>query len=239
MASATCAAGVLERVTRKRHAQQRIDVIGGNLLRNRRTNDEHEFAACFERVRLCGKVGQPSAPHFLVQLGELAQQIATSRSPIASARSASERASRSTIRKPRAWRQFAQDRGGAGAARLFLDRQKSFEIKPVGGKSGERQRRENRRCAGQRMHRVAGCLRRAHKLEAGIGNERRAGIGHQCDGGALRKPGKQFQQRLVGVVVVIGRKRRGDAEMIDELAGDTGVLAGDEVAPGERPAPAA
>ena len=81
---------------------------------------------------------------------------------------------------------------------------------------------------------MAGLARRAHQLVAGIGNQRRAGIGDQRDRFAVGKPRQQLRPRLGGVVLVIGRQRRRDAVMLEQLAGDAGVLAGDDVGGGQH-----
>ena len=60
-------------------------------------------------------------------------------------------------------------------------RQEAFEEETVGRQAGDIQRRQHRRGAGDRRHRVARVLRRAHQLVAGIGNQRRAGVGDQRD----------------------------------------------------------
>ena len=80
---------------------------------------------------------------------------------------------------------------------------------------------------------MSGLVHRAHELEAGIGDERRAGIGHERDGVALGETRDQLRPRLGGVVIVVGRQRRRDAVVIDELAGDAGVLASDHVGGGQ------
>jgi hypothetical protein len=71
--------------------------------------------------------------------------------------------------------------------------------------------------------------RRAHQLETGIGDERRAGVADQRNSGAVGETGKQLRARLRGIVVVIGGERGRDAVMVEELAGDAGILAGDEI----------
>ncbi len=81
---------------------------------------------------------------------------------------------------------------------------------------------------------MAGFLRGAHQLESGIGNQRRAGIRNQRDGGAVGEPAQQHRPRLGGIVLVIGRERRCDGVAVEQFAGDAGVLAGDQVGAGER-----
>ena len=51
---------------------------------------------------------------------------------------------------------------------------------------------------------------------------------------AFGEPRQQLRPRLGGVVVVIGRQRRRDAVMVEQLAGDAGVLAGDQVGAGQH-----
>ena len=56
-------------------------------------------------------------------------------------------------------------------------------------------------------------MRRAHELEAGIGDQRRAGIRDQCDRGAFGDAREQLRARRLRIVLVIGRERRGNAVM--------------------------
>jgi len=69
----------------------------------------------------------------------------------------------------------------------------------------------------------------ARQLEAGIGDQGRAGVGHQRHRGAVREPRQDFRPRFRGVVLVIGRERGRYPVVVDQLAGDAGILAGDEV----------
>ena len=71
-------------------------------------------------------------------------------------------------------------------------------------------------------------------LKPGIGNQRRAGVGHQRDRLAGGEPRQQLRPRRGGVVLVVGRQRRGDAVMVEQPAGHAGVLAGDQVGGGQR-----
>ena len=117
---------------------------------------------------------------------------------------------------------------------VCLRRQKSFEEKPVGRQRRHRQRRQHRGGPGQRDHRMAGGADLAHQLEAGIGNQRRAGIRDQRDRGALRQPFQDFRPRQRGVVLVIGFEQRRDRVALGQPAGDAGILAGDDVDAGQR-----
>ena len=81
---------------------------------------------------------------------------------------------------------------------------------------------------------MTGLAGRAHQLVTGIGDQRRAGVRHQRDCLACGKTRKQLRPRFGGIVLVIGRERRRDAVAFGELAGDAGVLAGDDVGAGEQ-----
>ena len=81
---------------------------------------------------------------------------------------------------------------------------------------------------------MAGLLGGAHQLESRIGNQRRAGVRHQRDRGAVGEPAQQLGPRLRGIVVVVGRQRGRDGVAVEQLAGDAGVLAGDQVGAGQR-----
>jgi len=68
----------------------------------------------------------------------------------------------------------------------FPGRQKSLEENRSVG-SAATESADNRRGAGHRDHGVAGGADLAHQLEAGIGDQGRAGIRYQRDRGALRQ----------------------------------------------------
>ena len=128
----------------------------------------------------------------------------------------------------------AREFGDARAPRGLLGRQEAGEEELIGRQAGNRQRRQQRRGAGQRRHRVARLLRGAHELESGIGDKRRAGIGDERNGGAFGQPAQQRRPGLRGIVVVIGRERGFNPIAIEQLTGDAGVLAGDQVGAGQR-----
>ena len=82
--------------------------------------------------------------------------------------------------------------------------------------------------------------RLATELEAGIGDQRRAGIGYQRHRLALARCAGAARPRLGGVVLVIGRERRLDAVAREQLARDAGVLGQDRIRRRRgSPAPAA
>ena len=72
----------------------------------------------------------------------------------------------------------------------------------------------------------------AHQPVAGIGDQRRAGIGYQRDRAARREFFQDLRPRALGVVVVIGGQRRRQPVMIEQLARDARVLAGHEIGGG-------
>ena len=113
-------------------------------------------------------------------------------------------------------------------------RQKAFEEKPVGRQRRHRQRRQHRGRSRQRDHGMAGGADLAHQLEAGIGDQGRAGVRHQRDRSALRQFFQDLWPRQCCVVLVIGFEQRRDRIALGQPAGDAGVLAGDDVDAGQR-----
>ena len=104
-------------------------------------------------------------------------------------------------------------------AACFGGRKPSKKNRSVGS-AGDAERGQHRRRARQRGDRVAGLARRAHQLVAGIGNQRRAGVGDQRDGFAARRAAPAiFGRASAGVVLVIGRERRGDAVVLGRACG--------------------
>ena len=69
----------------------------------------------------------------------------------------------------------------------------------------------------------------AHQFEAGIGNQRRAGVRDQRNRSALRQPLQDLWPRGFRVMFVIGLELRGYCVTLGQTAGDAGVLAGDDV----------
>ena len=122
-------------------------------------------------------------------------------------------------------RRDARELGDARAPLALLRRQEAFEEEPVGRQARDRQRRQRRRSARQRGDRMAGLARRAHQLEAGVGDQRRAGIRYQRDGPPGGEPREQLRPRRGGgprgrigaTAVLFGRG--GDAERtVDAVA---------------------
>ena len=147
------------------------------------------------------------------------RQIAASRGPSPSARSASAAASRGPVSNRTSVAGMRVELGDAGAPRRLLRRQEALEEEPVGRQRAHHQRREHRGRARQRRHARALLARRAHQLVAGVGDQRRAGIGNQRNGRAFGEPRQQLRPRLGGVVVVIGRQRGGDGVVVERACG--------------------
>ncbi len=74
----------------------------------------------------------------------------------------------------------------------------------------------------------------AHQLEAGIGDQWRAGVRHQRDRAALRQRLQNLRTRRFRIVLVILLERRCDRIALGQAARDAGVLAGDDIDAGER-----
>ncbi|MGY4465984.1 hypothetical protein ACVWWK_001666 [Bradyrhizobium sp. LB9.1b] len=126
-------------------------------------------------------------------------------------------------------REFGQARSSRGRFR----RQEPLEEEAVGRQRGDRQRRQHRGRAGQRVDRVAGGADLAHQLEAGIRDQRRAGVRHQRDGAALPQRLQDFWTGRFGVVLVILLELRRNGVALGQTPRDAGVLAGDDIDPGE------
>ena len=185
-------------------------------------------AAAVSRAR----VGSVAAPHLLVELGELAADRGLARPQPLGEVGERRRQPRAGLEQHERGRN-AVELGNARAPRRLLRGQKSLEEEPVGRQRAHHQRRKHGGRAGQGRHARALLACRAHELVAGVGDQRGAGIGDERDGCALGEPCQQLGPGLGGVVVVIGRERGGDGVMVDELAGDPGVLAGDHVGRGQ------
>ena len=92
-------------------------------------------------------------------------------------------------------------------------RQKAGEQEGVRRQAGQDQRGHRRRRARHGGDRQILGERRAHELEAGIGNERRAGIRHQRQRLAAPQRVENGGPDLLGIVVVIGVERLSDPDI--------------------------
>ena len=82
--------------------------------------------------------------------------------------------------------------------------------------------------------RVTGVMSRPHQLVAGIRYQRRARVRHQCDRLAVREASEQLRPRFGGVMFVVRREWRCDAVTFGQLAGDAGILAGNDIGTREQ-----
>ena len=115
------------------------------------------------------------------------RQIAASRPPMMSARSASVSCTRLPDSNSTSVASIRASSAEPRPPRALLRRQEALEEEAVGRQRRDRERRQHRGRAGHRDHAVAGGAGLAHQLEAGIGDQRRAGVGHQRDRCALRQ----------------------------------------------------
>ena len=92
----------------------------------------------------------------------------------------------------------------AGAARPGAPRQKSFELKPVGGQPGHGKGRDRGIGTWNRNHLGPVCMCRLDKREPRVAQERRPGVAYQCDGFAAPQPPDQCRRLPSLVVIVVG-----------------------------------
>ena len=179
-----------------------------------------------------GKLVERAAPHLLMQLGQFARHR---RRPGAKLEGeVGERLGE----PPR--RLVENERAGDGGKRVdalpprgLPGGQESLESEAVGGQAGDAKGRERRRRSRRDRDGEALRDRLRHKPIAGIGNERRPGVGDQRQrlalGDALERP----RTGLGGVVLVVGRERPLDAIAREQRARNAGVLGQNPVGPGQ------
>ena len=123
--------------------------LGCSVVGGRRDHDD-DLAARLGAGRVVARErGKIAAPHFLVQLGQLAADRGLARAE--AGREIGERAAR---RGPLSNSTSVAGMRASSAMRVrraaCLRRQEAFEEEPVGRQAGDRQRRQHRRGAGQR-----------------------------------------------------------------------------------------
>ncbi|MCY1429599.1 hypothetical protein D9M71_455210 [compost metagenome] len=133
-------------------------------------------------------------------------------------------------------RRFVEDQG----TRLFLyllqpatataglGRQEAFEYEAIRWQAGGRQCRDQRTGTRNRDYGNASGARLAHEMEARIGNQRRAGIGNQRHIVARLQAGQKASALVALVMLVTGRQRRLDAEVLQQADRVPGVFSGDQ-----------
>ncbi len=113
-------------------------------------------------------------------------------------------------------------------------RQEAGEQEGVVGQAGADQCGKRRGGAGQGDDAKASLDSQRREAIAGIGNQRRPGVGDEGHGFSLREEGEQARPGLVGIVFVIGEGPVANAVAVEQYAGDAGVLAGEHVGSGKR-----
>ena len=111
------------------------------------------------------------------------------------------------------------------SALALLLRHEAREEKAVGGKPGEREAGEHGGRSGAGGDGNAHLHGLLHQPVAGVGDERHAGIADQGNGGALLQTFENMWPRLLGIVLVIGRKLRLDCKALHQLSARARVLA--------------
>ena len=112
---------------------------------------------------------------------------------------------------------------------LFIHGQKRFKNKPAGRQAGYRECCDARRRAGKRCHRDPGLAAHAHQFLAGVRYARRAGVRDQCHDRALLHFADKLTSLVVAVILMIGRHRRMDIEVIQQPDAVPRILRGDQI----------
>ena len=115
------------------------------------------------------------------------------------------------------------------AAEHVRPRQEPGEQEAVRGQPGKHKRGEDGRRAGQDRDRHVPGDAGPDQPVARIGYQRRPRIRYQRHGFAIFQPSDEGRPRPLGVVVVIGDERRGDAVDGQQPGRHPGVLAGDDI----------
>ncbi len=235
VAATTASTAFLSDFGRECLAQQGVEVFGfDGSLGGGRAYHHDELAARFGALVVigAGEGYEIGAADFLVQLGKLAAHrgfAVAERGGEIVEHGGDARPGFEEHQRRRHLREFGEPR----APRLLPRRQESFEEEPVGRQARARDRRHHRGGARHGSHHVAGGLRLPHQLEAGIGDQRRAGVGHERHRVAGIEPRQQLRPCRGGVVVVIGDERRVQAIAVEQPVGHASVLAGHHVDAGQ------
>ena len=100
---------------------------------------------------------------------------------------------------------------------------------PIGVEAGDDQSRQQRRRSRDRDDGNSGVYRRPHEPRAGVGNQRRPGVGHDSERvTALESPHERRRRFRLVVFVVRGARRR-DGVAIEQVARVSGILGEDEL----------
>ena len=172
--------------------------------------------------------GRRSAQNFFVDLGQFAgdDNLAIA-----------ERGRDIVERFKDAMGRFVEDeRGGfvpqgleqAGALGVFW-RKKTGEVELIGGQAGDNQAGKKRRWAGKSFDANGRPDGRSHNAIAGVGKERRTGIGDQGARFALLEAFDQVFSAIGFVVLVIADEASLNAIVIEQPSGGASIFAGDPI----------
>ena len=114
-------------------------------------------------------------------------------------------------------------------ALLFAGGKKALKGEAACGQAGDSQRVDGGAAAGDSLHGDAVFGAQTHQLLAGITDGGHPRVGDQRAGLTGQQAGEDRLSRCGTVVLVIADQRLFDAEMIQQLHRDTGILSGNEI----------
>ena len=212
-------------------------IIWGSGLRLVGARDHERDLAAFEvrfGGRACGELAERAAISGLEYFGEF------TRDGSAALGSEHRRAIGETCRdavrrleihqRPRLVREQREARASLGR----FSRQKAFETETVGGDARDAQGGGDRGRTGNRAHLDPDGSRAAHEIEAGVRQQRRAGVADEGDHRTGLETREQIGAALALVVRVQRNDRLGDAERREQLTGAARILGCDQIGSGER-----
>ena len=217
-------------------AQPAVEVARRERRRDfRRPDDDHRLAARRSGVAVMLSQGaEARASDFLVPLGQLARDCGAALTEDLGHVGKRGGEARRPLEEDQRGGEMRPIRQGASPRRRTR-RQKPGKEKDVGREARQDQRGQRRRRARRRGHRQVLGERGAHQLEAGVGDQRGAGIADQRQCLAAAQRLEDGGADAIGVVVVIGVERLVDAEAGQETCGHPGVLAQDAVDAAQHP----
>ena len=139
-------------------------------------------------------------------------------------------------------RRFVKDHGALLAAQTFKvlaaafvrGGQKSLEAEPARRQRGQRNGRNQGGRAGHDKHLNSAVGAHAHKLLAGVGYGRHAGVGHERAVFSGDDALENFCAGRIFVVLEIAHERLAYVEVVEQLHRNARVLCGDEVGVAQR-----
>ncbi len=207
----------------QRQFQSLFQRILRRLFFSRWCDDDNDLALGFRQVRIVAQGAQGAAIGAFIKLGQLtahtgfavAQNGVHIRQRVVQSRTCLEK-----------------DKGGLGGGevgqectpRRALIGQEAGEQKPVGRQARQAQGRQHAGRAGDRVNIGAGFTRDFDQAEAGVGNQRRTGVGNLRDHLPNTQALDDFRQDLRAGVVVITQQWLLQAVCRKQLCGDAGVF---------------